>query len=62
MAHRRHPDLWRAGRPVMVEDMPAWLRIAGVAFAVLLIPGIVVGERIYTRIEKEWRNRVRWFR
>ena len=46
----------------MIADMPAWLRITGLTFAVLLIPGIVVGERIYTKIEKAWRNRVRWFR
>jgi hypothetical protein len=45
-----------------VIDMPAWLRITCVAFAVLLIPAINIGERIYTKIEKAWRNRVRWFR
>lgn len=46
----------------MVEDAPMWVRIAGLAFSLLLIPAIVVGERIYTRLEQAWRHRVRWFR
>ena len=45
----------------MIEDMLAWLRITGLVFAVLLIPAVNVGEWIYTKIEKAWRNRVRWF-
>jgi hypothetical protein len=46
----------------MVEDMPGWLRITGLGFAVLLIPGVVVGERICARVGRAWRNRVRRFR
>jgi hypothetical protein len=46
----------------VVIDMPGWLRIAGIASALLLIPAVNVGEWICTRIEKAWRDRVRWFR
>jgi hypothetical protein len=58
----REPLNTGKGCPVVIEDMPGWLRIAGVVFAVLLIPAVNVGERIYTKIEKAWRDRVRWFR
>jgi hypothetical protein len=46
----------------MAEDFPTWVRISSISFALLLIPAIIAGERIYTKIEKAWRNRVRWFR
>jgi hypothetical protein len=45
----------------MVADLPGWLRIAGVACAVLLIPAVNVGERIYTWAQTRWRDRV-WLR
>jgi hypothetical protein len=46
----------------MVEDAPAWVRIGGIVFAVLLIPAVNVGERIYTWVETQWCHRVRRFR
>jgi hypothetical protein len=46
----------------MVENLPAWVRIGGIVFAVLLIPAVNVGERIYTWAERKWRDRVRRFR
>jgi hypothetical protein len=45
-----------------MDDPPAWLRLAGVALAVLFVPAIIVGERLYSRAERKWRHRVRRFR
>jgi hypothetical protein len=45
-----------------VTDMPAWLRITSLAFAVLLIPGLIAHYHITEWIKRKWHNRVRWFR
>jgi hypothetical protein len=45
-----------------MDDPPAWLQIVGIASALLLIPAIIIGERIYTWTERKWRTRVRRYR
>lgn len=45
----------------MVENMPTWLRISGIAVALFLLPAYICGYHIVAWLKRRWHKRI-WFR